>query len=110
MSAYEKLPANIKNRVAVLHAKHENLGKRKIDKIIYRHLILNQKELKRDKRAFTARNNAYLLKKGEVPILEYFLDVINLYRKFLIVKGIKKLPLLVKIYVKATIDGLLSKF
>jgi len=59
---------------------------------------------------YLARNSAYLLKKGELPILEYFLDIINLYRKFLLVKGIKKFPLLVKIYVKATIDGLLNKF
>jgi len=193
LSAYEKLPANIKNRVAVVHAKHENFGKRKIDKLLYKYTILNQKELKRDKKIFKklypvnsviqsgmlikqsiakrfkfktaffidqidreycarltskgylilesrkkladhalgiaakikgktiryenelrlyylARNSAYLLKKGELPILEYFLDVINLYRKFLLVKGIKKLPLLVKIYVKATIDGLLNKF
>jgi glycosyltransferase involved in cell wall biosynthesis len=183
LSAYEKLPANIKNRVAVLHTKHENFGKRKIDKIIYRHLILNPKELKRDKRVFTklypvnsmiqsgmlikqsiakrfkfktsflfdqidreygARltSKSYLIlerrEKLADPVLgitakikgktiryknesrlyylarnsaylEYFL-VINLYRKFLIVKGIKKLPLLVKIYVKATIDGFLSKF
>jgi rhamnosyltransferase len=190
---YEKLPEHIRSKVAILHAKYENVGKRKIDKIIYNHLLLNRKELKRNKKYFVnlypmnfviqsgmlikqsiakrfksktsffidqiereycarltskgylilesrkkltdhalgitakikgktiryenesrlyylARNSAYLLKKGELPILEYFLDVINLYRKFLIVKGLKKLPLLVKIYVKATIDGLLNKF
>jgi len=190
---YEKLPEHIRSKVAILHAKYENVGKRKIDKIIYNRLILNQKEIKRDKRAFTklypvnsviqsgmlikqsiakrfkfktsffidqidreycarltskghlilesrkkladhalgitakikgktiryenesrlyylARNSTYLLKKGELPILEYFLVFINFYRKFLLVKGIKKFPLLVKIYVKATIDGLLNKF
>jgi len=192
LSAYEKLPAKYQNRVAVLHAKHENFGKRKIDKLLYRYLILNQKELKKDKRTFTkiypvnsviqsgmlikqsivkrfkfktsffidlidreycarltskgylilesmkkltdhslgiatkikgktiryenesrlyylTRNSAYLLKKRELPILEYFL-IMNLYRRFLLVKGIKKFPPLVKIYIKATFDGLLNKF
>jgi len=190
---YEKLPEHIRSKVAILHAKYENVGKRKIDKIIYNRLLLNRKELKRNKKYFVnlypmnfviqsgmlikqsiakrfkfktsffidqidreycarltskgylilesrkkladhalgiaakikgkviryenesrlyyfSRNSAYLLKKRELPILEYSLDIINLYRKFLLAKGPQKLPLLVKIYIKATIDGLLNKF
>jgi rhamnosyltransferase len=190
---YKKLPEHIKNKVAILHVKYENFGKRKIDKIIYNHLILNQKELKRNKKYFVkvypvnsviqsgmlikqsitkkfkfkasffidqvdreycsrltsngylilesrkrladhdlgtkvkikgkiiryenesrlyyfTRNSTYLLKKMQLPILEYFLDIYIFYRKFLLTKGIKKFPLLIKIYIKATIDGLLNKF
>jgi len=190
---YEKLPKHIRSKVAILHAKYESAGKRRIDKIVYNHILLNRKELKRNKKYFVnlypmnfviqsgmlikqsiakkfkfktsffidqidreycarltskgylilesrkkladhslgiaakikgkviryenesrlyyfSRNSAYLLKKRELPILEYSLGIINLYRKFLLAKGPKKLPLLVKIYVKATIDGLLNKF
>jgi len=39
---YKKLPEHIRSKVAILHAKYESAGKRKIDKIIYNHIPLNR--------------------------------------------------------------------
>ena len=62
---------------------------------------------------YFTRNSAYLLKNGQLPIFEYLFEVMLIYRRYLLAKGLSDLPTLIHIYILATLKGLkgqLGKF
>ncbi len=59
-------------------------------------------------RYFT-RNSAYLLKTKKLPIIEYSFGIFLFYRKYVLANGIKTVPLLFRLYISSTIDGLKGK-
>ena len=58
---------------------------------------------------YITRNSAYLLKIHELPAFEYFFVMALFYRKYILVKGFKSIPSLIRLYTYATIEGFMGK-
>ena len=58
-------------------------------------------------RYFT-RNSAYLLKTQKLPFLEYLFEIVLFYRKYVLVKGFGSIPSLIRLYISATVEGLIG--
>ena len=58
-------------------------------------------------RYFT-RNSAYLLKTQKLPFLEYLFEIVLFYRKYVLVKGFESIPSLIRLYISATVEGLIG--
>ena len=58
---------------------------------------------------YFTRNSAYLLKIHELPASEYFFTMALFYRRYILVKGFRPIPSLIRLYTYATIEGFMGK-